>query len=285
MRCASNGRRAVGATEDEDMTRLAVIGSGMMGEALARGLLSAGWSPSDLVMADVRTQRLEALRAELGVTVHTDNREAAAAADAVLLAVKPQDAEAAIRALAGAPGGVLSIVAGLATPRIEGLLREASDATPPVVRAMPNTPARIGHGVTALAAGSACTEATRRLADDVFSTVGPVVWVAEDHLDAVTALSGSGPAYVFLVAEAMVEGAVALGLPRDVAETLTYATVEGAGQMLLETGDSPASLRAQVTSPGGTTAAALAVLEAMAVRAAFGEALRAAQRRSRELGG
>lgn len=267
------------------MARLAVIGAGMMGEALARGLLAAGWAPADLVMADVRAERLESLRAELGVAVHTDNREAAAAAEAVLLAVKPQDAEAAIRALDGTTGGVLSIVAGLATHRIEGLLREASDATPSVVRAMPNTPARIGHGVTALAAGAACADATRKLADEVFSTVGPVVWVAEEHLDTVTALSGSGPAYVFLLAEAMVDGAVALGLPRDVAETLAYATVEGAGRMLLETGETPASLRAQVTSPGGTTAAALAVLEAMALRAAFGEALRAAQRRSRELGG
>jgi pyrroline-5-carboxylate reductase len=173
-----------------------------------------------------------------------------------------------------------SIVAGMRTETMEERLgRDAS-----VVRAMPNTPARVGKGVTALASGKNTSVANRELADAVFSAVGPVVWLDESKLDAVTALSGSGPAYVFLVAEALIDAGVALGLPRDVAETLTYATFEGSAKMLRETGEAPAVLRAQVTSPGGTTAAALAVLEQMAVRAAFGEALKAAHNRSLELG-
>jgi pyrroline-5-carboxylate reductase len=264
------------------MARLAVIGAGMMGEALARGLLAAGWTPSDLILADVRTDRLDVLAADLGVGTAGDNAEAASKAEAVLLAVKPQDAPAALESLrhTGRDLGIVSIVAGLRTQEVE----ERVGSEPSVVRAMPNTPARVGKGVTALTRGRYTLDATAELASAVFSTVGPVVWTAEHHLDAVTALSGSGPAYVFLVAEAMVEAGVALGLPRDVAETLTYATIEGSGRMLVETGEHPAALRGQVTSPGGTTAAALSVLEAMAVRAAFGEAIRAAQRRSRELG-
>jgi pyrroline-5-carboxylate reductase len=263
------------------MARLAIIGGGVMGEALARGLIAAGWAPDALVVADVRPERLEVLSASLGVAGTQDSGEAASDADAVLLAVKPQEAPVALKALAGNVGasGLLSIVAGLPTRSIEEQLGGAAA----VVRAMPNTPARVGMGVTALAPGTDASEPTRKLASEVFSAVGPVVWVEERYLDAVTALSGSGPAYVFLVAEAMVEAAVALGLPRDVAQTLTYATIEGAGRMMRETSDPPAALRAQVTSPGGTTAHALAVLEAMAVRAAFGEAIRAAERRSREL--
>lgn len=262
------------------MPRLAVIGAGMMGEALCRGLLRAGWDAGDLVVADAQPGRVEQVSRELGVEAAHDNAGAAASAGAVLLAVKPQDAATVLGSLGGVPPAVLSIVAGLRTQTVsEALGGEAS-----IVRAMPNTPARIGRGVTALAPGARAEEATRKLAEEVFGAVGPTVWVAEDDLDAVTALSGSGPAYVFLVAEAMVEAGVTLGLPRDVATTLAFSTIEGAGGMLVETGEHPAVLRAQVTSPGGTTAAALSVLEGMAVRAAFVEAIRAAQRRSRELG-
>ncbi len=262
--------------------RLAIVGAGMMGEALARGLLDAGWAPGDFVMADIVQRRLDEVGKTLGCKTTTDALEAATDATGVVLAVKPQDASEALDGIAGAlgEGGLVSIVAGLRTSSIE----EQLSGRPSVVRAMPNTPARVGKGVTALAPGRFVSDATRELADAVFSAVGPVVWLSEDKLDAVTALSGSGPAYVFLVAEAMVDAGVALGLPRDVAETLAFATIEGSGRMLRETGEPPAVLRAQVTSPGGTTAAALAVLEAMALRAAFGEALRAAHRRSQELG-
>ena len=262
--------------------RVAVVGAGMMGEALARGLLGSGWRPEEIVLADVRTERLAELEKALGCPTTSDALEAATGATATILAVKPQDAAAALDRMAGGlgDGGLVSIVAGLRTFSIE----EQLGGRPSVVRAMPNTPARVGSGVTALTPGRFASEGTKELAVSVFSAVGPVVWLDEDKLDAVTALSGSGPAYLFLVAEALVDAGVALGLPRDVAETLVFATVEGSGRMLRASGDPPAVLRAQVTSPGGTTAAALAVLEAMAVRAAFGEAARAAERRSRELG-
>lgn len=264
------------------MTRLAVLGSGTMGEALMRGLRASGWEPEDLLACDVRPERLEALRESLGVGAATDAREAVSSARGVLVAVKPQDAASALEGLGAHVGseGLVSIVAGLPTRKIE----ELCGGEPSVVRAMPNTPAQVGKGVTALCAGRFTDETTRSLADEIFSAVGPVVWVDEEYLDTVTAVSGSGPAYVFLLAEALVEGAVAQGLQRDVAETLAYATITGAGEMLEQTGEHPAVLRAQVTSAGGTTAAALQALEAKAVRAAFGEAVRAAQQRARELG-
>lgn len=262
--------------------RVAFVGAGMMGEALARGLIGAGWAPADLILADVREDRLAEVGKALGCATTTDPLEAATGAEGTILAVKPGDAPGALDRIAGAlgDGGLVSIVAGLRTSSIEEQLGGKTS----VVRAMPNTPARVGCGVTALTEGSHATEEARKLAESVFSSVGPVVWLDEDKLDAVTALSGSGPAYVFLVAEALVEAGVANGLPREVAETLVFTTIEGAGRMMRDTGEPPAVLRAQVTSPGGTTAAALAVLEAMAVRAAFGEAVRVAAGRSRELG-
>lgn len=264
------------------MTRLAIVGAGMMGEALARGLLEAGWSARDLVLADVRGERLEEVGAALGTETTTEAREAATRARGTLLAVKPQDATSALDDLRGAVGGdgLVSIVAGLRTEKIEERLGGGAS----VVRAMPNTPARVGKGVTALAAGSRASDATRSLAEGVFSCVGPVFWLDEEKLDAVTALSGSGPAYVFLLAEAMVDAGVALGLERDVASTLTHETIEGAGRMLTGTGLKPEELRRQVTSPGGTTEAAIGVLEESGVRRAVAEAIAAAHRRSRELG-
>lgn len=262
--------------------RLAIVGAGMMGEALARGLLAAGWSVGDLVLADIRSERLDAMGNGLGVATTDDSAGACAQSAGVLLAVKPQDAGVALDSIASSVGtdGIVSIVAGMRTRAIEEHL--GPDAS--VVRAMPNTPARVGKGVTALAAGSGAVQATKDLADAIFSSVGPVVWLDEDRLDAVTALSGSGPAYVFYLAEALVDASIELGLPPDVAATLAFATIEGAGVMLRQTGESPAVLRAQVTSPGGTTAAAIEVLESEEVRAAFAEALRAAHRRSKELG-
>lgn len=262
--------------------RLAIVGVGMMGEALARGLLDAGWSPAEIIVTDAVSARADDVAKMLGCAKASDAKAAADEASGVLLAVKPQDARGALDEVAGSlgPAGLVSIVAGMRTGAIEDALGKNAS----VVRAMPNTPARVGKGVTALSSGKDASDATRELADAVFSAVGPVVWLDESKLDAVTALSGSGPAYVFLVAEALVDAGVALGLPRDVAETLAYATLEGSAKMLRETGEVPAVLRAQVTSPGGTTAAALAVLEARAVRAAFGDALKAARDRSVELG-
>ncbi len=264
------------------MTRLAIIGAGVMGEALATGLLESGWTPEDIVIADLVEERVKDLGKRLGVRPTTSTHEAASSADGTLLAIKPQEAAKALRDVSGAVGasGVVSIVAGLRTAAIEGALGgEAS-----VVRAMPNSPARVGKCVTALAAGAHASDATRDLAGAVFSAVGPVVWLSEDKLDAVTVLSGSGPAYVFLLAEAMVDAAIEVGLPRDVAETLAFETIEGAGRMLTQTGVDPATLRAQVTSKGGTTEAAIAVFEDAGFRKIVAEAMEAAQRRSKELG-
>lgn len=264
------------------MRRLAIVGAGMMGEALARGLIASGWEASDLVLADIRADRVEELASELGTHRSTDAREAMSAARGALLAVKPQDASAAIDGLGGSlgPDGLVSIVAGLRTSAIEASLGEG----PSVVRAMPNTPARVGKGVTALAAGRSASAATRALAESIFSAVGPVLWLDESQLDAVTALSGSGPAYVFLLAEAMAAAGESVGLERDVAETLAFRTIEGAGRMLVTTDAGPAELRAQVTSKGGTTEAAIAVLEDADFRETIRRAIDAARRRSLELG-
>jgi pyrroline-5-carboxylate reductase len=262
--------------------RLAIIGAGMMGEALARGLFANGWSPDDVVLVDLRSERLDEIGHALNVETATDAADACGRSAGALLAVKPQDAVKALESVAGAVGsdGLVSIVAGMKTEAIEA----HAGAGTSVVRAMPNTPARVGKGVTALTAGRDASSATRSLAEAVFSSVGPVVWLDEDLLDAVTALSGSGPAYVFYLAEAMIEAATELGLPRDVAETLTFATIEGAGTMLQSLGEQPDVLRAQVTSPGGTTEAAIEVLEAKYAKDIVAEALRAARDRSRELG-
>lgn len=264
------------------MMRLAIIGAGMMGEALATGLIQSGWSPDDIVFANHVRERVELVAKTLGARTTMSEREASASADGTLLAVKPQDAIAALRELSGAigPNGLVSIVAGLRTEKIEGALGGGAS----VVRAMPNTPARVGKGVTALTPGSAAVDATRELAGAVFAAVGPVVWLTEEQLDAVTALSGSGPAYVFLLAQAMIDAGVELGLPRDVAVTLAHETIEGAGRMLTQTGLDAQTLRKQVTSPGGTTEAAIGVLEDAGVREVVGEAIAAAHRRSRELG-
>jgi pyrroline-5-carboxylate reductase len=262
--------------------RLAIVGAGMMGEALARGLFSSGWSPDDLILADVLERRLDEIGTALSVETSSDAVKACEQASGVLLAVKPQDAGGALDTIAGSIGssGLVSIVAGMQTRAIEEHLGHGSS----VVRAMPNTPARVGKGVTALCTGSHATKATRNLAEEVFAAVGPVLWLEEEMLDAVTAVSGSGPAYVFYLAEAMVEAGVELGLEREVAETLAFATIEGAGVMLTQIGEQPAELRRQVTSPGGTTAAAIGVLDGKGAKELIVEALRAARDRSRELG-
>jgi pyrroline-5-carboxylate reductase len=198
-----------------------------------------------------------------------------------VLAVKPGDVPAAASALAAA--GVQRVVSIAAGVRLAAL--EAALGRVPVVRAMPNTPALVGSGVTAIAPGSRAGEEDLAWAEEVLGAVGRVVRVGEPLLDAVTGLSGSGPAYVFLVAEALIDAGVLVGLPRDLSTTLAVQTLLGAARLLAETGDTPEALRAAVTSPGGTTAAGLRALEAAGVRAAFLDAVTAATERSKELGG
>jgi len=261
------------------VTRLAVVGGGRMGEALVSGLLSAGWAAPDITVVEVSAERRAALGdAVPGVVVASE----VVPADGAIVAVKPGDVEGACRALSDTGVvRVLSIAAGVPTHVLEASLGGATA----VVRAMPNTPALVGAGVSAIAAGRAAGADDLAWAREILGAVGEVVTVPEQLLDAVTGLSGSGPAYVFLVVEALVDAGVLAGLPRDVAETLAIGTLAGAARLLTETGDSPAELRAAVTSPGGTTAAGLRELERAGVRAAFLDAVTAATARSRELGG
>ena len=250
-----------------------------MGEALVGGLLAAGWgAAADLAVVEkVAARRHELSERFPGLTV----ADAPAAADGAVVAVKPGDVEEACRALAatGTPV-VLSIAAGVALASLERWLGPGVRA----VRAMPNTPALVGAGASAVAGGTGATADDLAWAESLLSAVGTVVRVPEDLLDAVTGLSGSGPAYVFLVAEALVEAGVLAGLPRATSSALAVQTLLGSARLLAESGEGPESLRAAVTSPGGTTAAGLRVLEERAVRAAFLEAVQAAAERSRQLG-
>jgi pyrroline-5-carboxylate reductase len=230
------------------------------------------------VVEPVAARRAELAERFPGVRI---GAEPVAAAGAVL-AVKPGDVPAAGAAVAAAgTSRVLSIAAGVPLSALEA----AVGAGVPVVRAMPNTPALVGAGAAAIAAGSAAGEEDLAWAEGLLQAVGTVVRVPEPMLDAVTGLSGSGPAYVFLVAEALIEGGVLAGLPRDVSTALAVQTIAGAGRLLAESGEGPEALRAAVTSPGGTTAAGLRALEARGVRSAFLEAVAAATERSRQLGG
>jgi pyrroline-5-carboxylate reductase len=257
---------------------LVVVGGGRMGEALLGGLLGAGWPAGELAVVEpVAARRKELTTRFEGVEVS----DAPVGADGAVVAVKPADVEAAVAAAVGAGARrVLSIAAGVTLARLEAA---AGDGVP-VVRAMPNTPALVGAGAAAIAGGRGATDDDLEWAESILGAVGTVVRVPERLLDAVTGLSGSGPAYVFLVAEAMVEAGVLVGLPRDAAAALVHQTLLGAARLLVESGDGPEALRAAVTSPGGTTAAGLAALERHGVRAAFLDAVAAATERSRELG-
>jgi len=259
--------------------RLVVVGGGRMGEALVSGVLRARWAKARevVVVEPIETRRAELELAYPGVAAATT---VPAGAGGVILAVKPIDVADACAAIAAAnPARVLSIAAGVPLARLEGWLGEI-----PTVRAMPNTPALIGAGAAAIAPGTFAGPADLAWAEEVLGSVGLVVRSTEKSLDAVTGLSGSGPAYVFLIAEALVDAGVLVGLDRATSAALTRQTLLGAARLLDESGDSPEALRAAVTSPGGTTAAGLRVLEQRAVRAAILDAVVAATERARELG-
>ena len=257
----------------ESRKKLLVIGGGRMGEALIGGLLDAGWTASDIAVVE----KLDARREELSKALPgVDIVDAVQPCDGAIVAVKPGDVTAACKALRdAAPRRVLSIAAGVTLGALEADLGDG----PAVVRAMPNTPAQIGAGASAIAAGTTAGEDDLAWAEELLGAVGIVVRVPEHLLDAVTGLSGSGPAYVFLVAEALIEAGVLNGLPRDTASTLALQTILGSARLLVESGQSPEALRAAVTSPGGTTAAGLRALEDRGVRAAFLDAVTAATNR------
>ncbi len=254
-----------------------------MGGALVTGLLTrGGWTPDRVAVVEPDAGRRARLSsAHPGVVVVEAPSEGLTDPDGgAVLAVKPEVAESACRGL-GAAGirRVLSVVAGMPAARLEAVLPRGSV----VVRAMPNMPALVGAGVSAISGGSNARAADLSWAEELLGAVGTVVRVPERQLDAVTALSGSGPAYIFLVVESLVEAGVLAGLPREVSAVLAVETVRGAAALLGETGERPESLRADVTSPGGTTAAGLRALEARGVRSAFLEAVLAAAERARGL--
>lgn len=265
-----------------DHPSVAILGAGAMGEALLRGLLAAGWSPDEVAAAVRRPERAETVARITGCRVTLDPAEALAGRQVVVVATKPRDVGRLLDQIdtaIGVPQVVVSVAAGVPIATYEARLDKIA-----VIRAMPNTPALVGEGVTGIAAGEHAGEEAVSAATAVLSAVGAVRQMDESLMDAVTAVSGTGPAYVFLLAEALIEAAIREGLPRDTAETLVYRTVRGAGHLLTETDLTPAELRAQVTSPGGTTAAAIHILEEKGFRAVVEDAVRAAAERSRQLG-
>lgn len=263
--------------------QLALIGGGRMGEALLGGLIDAGWPAGELAVAEPDPDRRRLLEERfVDARIVPSPAWAVADADVVVVAVKPHDVTGALESCAGTlpeHALVLSIAAGVTIATVE-----AAAPGRPVVRAMPNTPALVGKAASAIAAGTHAEGNHVELAADVLGAVGTVVEVPEPALDAVTGLSGSGPAYLFLLAEALIDAGVLAGLARDTAHALVVQTLVGSAALLAAGDDSPEALRAAVTSPGGTTAAGLRALEQHGFRAAVLDAVTAAKARSVELG-
>jgi pyrroline-5-carboxylate reductase len=268
-----------------DERRIAILGVGKIGEALVSGLLSSGWrEPGDLATTVRRPERADELAERHGVSATLANQEAVAGAALVVVAVKPQDIEALlaeIGTLVTPEQTLLSIAAAIPTAFIE---RRVADSVP-VVRAMPNTPSTVHEGIAGLCAGAHAGDEHMRLAEDALSHLGAVVRVPESAMDAITAVSGSGPAYFALLAEAMIEAGILLGLSREISTQLVVQTMLGTAKQLRDEAMHPVELREMVTSPGGTTIAAIRELEQAGVRAAFLNAIQAAMDRSRELAG
>ncbi len=268
-----------------DRRKVAILGTGRIGEALITGLLSSGWrEPGEIAATARRQERVDELAERHGVAATLSNRDAAAGAALVVVAVKPQD----IDGLLGEIGGlilpeqtVLTIAAAIPTSRIEARLSPGV----PVVRAMPNTPSTVHEGIAGLCAGSHAGDENLDLAEDALAHLGSVVRVPETALDAITAVSGSGPAYFALLAEAMIEAGILLGLSREISTQLVVQTMFGTAKQLRDEKMHPVELREMVTSPGGTTIAAIRELEMAGVRAAFLNAIQAAMVRARELAG
>ena len=263
--------------------KLSCIGSGKMGTALLKGIVTRGLcAAEDITISDPSAEAVAAATAVVpGLKVCSSNTEAVRGADAVLMCVKPPGIVPLIESLRGLPSTLLiSIAAGITLERMEA----AAAGQHRVVRVMPNTPALIGQGAAAYAPGAGAAKADCALTEQLLGAVGTVTRVAEKLLDAVTGLSGSGPAYVYTIIEALADGGVLEGLTKAQALQLAAQTVAGAAGMVLQTGEHPAVLRDQVTSPGGTTIAAQATLEAKGLRSALIEAVRTASARARELG-
>jgi pyrroline-5-carboxylate reductase len=260
---------------------VAILGAGVMGETVVSGLVRSGRAPADLLLSDRRSERAAELRERYGVDV-VSNVEAATKADTLMLVVKPQDMVGLLDEITPVVRQgqlVISLAAGITTALIESRLVDGVA----VVRVMPNTPALVDEGMAAISRGTHCDEEHLLEAEELLRATGRVIRVPEKQQDAVTAISGSGPAYLFFVVEAMIEAGVHLGLPRATATELVVQTMVGSAKLLRETGEHPTVLRERVTSPGGTTAAAVRKLEDHKVRAAFMTALESARDRSRAL--
>ncbi len=266
-----------------DSRKVAILGAGRIGESLISGLLSAGWrDPSEVAATSRRAERVAELRERYGIEATLSNHDAAAGASLVVIAVKPQDIETLlgeIGTLILPEQTVLSVAAAIPTARIEKRL----SANVPVVRAMPNTPSTVHEGMAGLCAGAHAGDDHLDLAEEALSHLGAVVRVPEESMDAITAVSGSGPAYFALLAEAMIEAGILLGLSREISTQLVVQTMLGTAKQLRDEKMHPVELREMVTSPGGTTIAAIRELEIAGVRAAFLNAIQAAMVRSREL--
>ncbi|MCI9887073.1 pyrroline-5-carboxylate reductase [Micrococcales bacterium 31B] len=268
------------ATEVHEIVTISMIGVGNMGGAIAQGLIAAGVDPQHLVVVGSTPESTERVAAKFGARAGTAAE--AAACDAVILGVKPAGVVPLLESIApslGAESIVVSLAAGVSLKKMEHVAPTAH-----IVRAMPNTPVLVRRGATALSAGRHVTAAHMTAIKHLLEPTGLVIEVAEKDMDAVVAVSGSGPAYIFHMIDAMAEAGVRLGLTRQVALDLAVATVEGAGTQLRETGMHPALAREMVTSPGGTTAQALAVLDRQVFRGIVGDAMEAAAQRSHELG-
>ncbi len=264
--------------------RIGFVGAGRMATALAKGIVSSGFAIREQIAGcDVDSTALATFVAEAGGEAAESNRDLAKDSQVLILAVKPQQADAVGAELANTTTAdllVISIMAGVTLAKLKTLMPKVTR----FVRVMPNTPALVGHGASGYAMGEGTSQADAEFVDGLLSTVGVAIRLPEHLLDAVTGLSGSGPAYVFQMIEALSDGGVQVGLPRDVATRLSAQTVLGAAKMVLETGQHPAALKDAVTSPGGTTIAGLAAMESGGVRAALINAVKAATERSKELG-
>ena len=272
-------------TESTTSLHIAVLGAGKMGGILVQAFLRCGLFPREHVSATVAHQaRAIALSQQFGISVTTDNLQAAQSADVILLGVKPQQMADVVRGIAPAlhPGKLLiSFAASVKTSAIE----EAAGCPIPVIRAMPNTPAMLGAGITAICRGKFVSDQQLALAEQIFSTVGRTVIVDEKHMDAVTGLSGSGPAFLYIIIEALAEAGVNVGLPRDIATQLAAQTTYGAARMVLETGSHPALLKDEVTTPAGCTVEGILELEEGGLRVTLIKAVKRATERARELAG
>lgn len=258
-------------------SRLVIIGGGNMGTALLGGLIDSGWKPHDITVVEVDASKRAHLESEF--SVRTSGK--IVGGEAALIAVKPGDAANVCAQVAGLGiHRVLSIAAGISVRT----LQEAASSSTAVIRAMPNTPALVREGVTAICGSESCTEADYEWAEAVLSAVGVVVRVPESQMDAVTAVAGSGPAYVFLMAESLLAAAIEAGLPVDTADVLVRQLFRGSGMLLAASPESPAQLRERVTSPNGTTAAGLAQFEAAGLREIVNKVVKAAAHRSAEMG-